>query len=267
MNASSGMNEMLIVLSPAKTLDFEKQKFTKRHSQPIFLDDSATLIDCLRQYSARKLADLMGMGDDLARQTHERFAEWSRPFTPANAKQAALAFRGPAFVGLDAGAYSAKDFRRAQGSLRILSGLHGILKPLDLIQPYRLEMATRLTSPRGKNLYEFWGNRITEALNADLEKMKQPVLVNLASQEYFKTVKAKLLDAPVFTLAFKENRNGTFKAVSAFSKKARGLMASYIIQNGLGDVDDVKAFDVDGYRYHAKLSSTDEYVFTRTSPG
>ena len=267
MNASSGMNEMLIVLSPAKTLDFEKQKFTKRHSQPIFLDDSATLIDCLRQYSARKLADLMGMGDDLARQTHERFAGWSIPFTPANAKQAVLAFRGPAFVGLDAGAYSAEDFRRAQGSLRILSGLHGILKPLDLIQPYRLEMATRLASPRGKNLYEFWGTRITEALNADLGKLKQPVLVNLASQEYFKTVKTRLLDAQVLTLTFKENRNGEFKAVSAFSKKARGMMASYIIQNDLNDVDDVKAFDVDGYRYHAKLSSADEYVFTRKGPG
>ncbi|MDP7205406.1 MAG: peroxide stress protein YaaA, partial [Pirellulaceae bacterium] len=178
---------MLITLSPAKTLDFDKQTLTRKHTTPIFLDDSSELVESLRGYSPKRLATLMGMSDKLAALNHERFSSWSLPFTTANAKQAVLTFNGLAYEGLDADSYSAADFTTAQKSLRILSGLYGILRPLDLIQPYRLEMGTKLKNSRGKNLYEFWGTSITEALNKDLARSKNPVLVNLASVEYFKS--------------------------------------------------------------------------------
>ena len=254
---------MLLILSPSKTLDFEKQRLTRRYSTPAFLEDSTELIECLRELSPDQLVKLMGIGAELAEATCEQYASWSTPLTPSNAKQAVLAFRGNAYVGLAAEEYSAADFGRAQKSLRILSALYGVLKPLDLMQPYRLEMGTRLESTRGKNLYEFWGTRITDALNGELKKMKKPMLVNLASNEYFKSLKPKLLAAPIVTPAFKELRNGTCKSVSAFSKKARGSMASFIIRNRLSNVGEMRSFDVDGYRFDRGLSSESEWVFTR----
>jgi cytoplasmic iron level regulating protein YaaA (DUF328/UPF0246 family) len=256
---------MLIVLAPAKTLDFEKQNLTRRSSTPALLEDSKTLINCLRRFSPMQLSKLMRISDELAQVTHQQYAAWSLPFTPSNAKQAVLTFRGNAYVGLNADAFSAADFENAQQSLRIVSGLYGVLQPLDLIQPYRLEMATKLKSPRGKNLYEFWGTRITEALKKDLMRQDDPVMMNLASNEYFKSVKPRHLETRIVTPSFKEARHGTHKSISAFAKKARGLMASYIIRNELSDVEDVKSFDAEGYRFDARISSDDDWVFTRDS--
>jgi hypothetical protein len=254
---------MLIVLAPAKTLDFEQQQLTRRRSTPALLEDSAILINCLRRLSPNQLSELMGISGELAQTTHQHFAVWNPPFTPSNAKQAVLAFRGNAYVGLNADAYSAADFDNAQQSLRILSGLYGVLRPLDLIQPYRLEMATKLKSPRGNNLYEFWGTRITEALMKDLKRQKDPVLMNLASNEYFKSVKPRQLDARIVTPNFKEARHGTHKSIGTFAKKARGLMASFIIRNRLTDIEDVKSFAAEDYRFDAGLSSDGDWVFTR----
>jgi uncharacterized protein len=254
---------MLIVLSPAKTLNFEKQRITKRSSTPVLLDDSETLINCLRQFSPKHLSKLMKVSDELAKTTHQQYAEWRRPFTKSNAKQAILAFRGNAYVGLNADDYSPTDFANAQKSLRILSGLHGVLRPLDLIQPYRLEMATKLISSRGKNLYEFWGSRIADTLKKDLARQNDPVLMNLASNEYFKAVKPGELGVRIVTPAYKEARNGGYKSISAFAKKARGLMASFLIKNQLTKVEDAKSFNAEGYSYDTDLSSENEWVFTR----
>lgn len=256
---------MLIILAPAKTLDFEKQQVTRRSSTPAFVEDSETLVNCLRRFSPKQLSNLMKISGELAQVVHQQYAAWSPPFTPSNAKQAVLAFRGNAYVGLNADTFSAADFGNAQQSLRIVSGLYGVLRPLDLIQPYRLEMATKLKSPRGKNLYEFWGTRITEALKKDLMRQNEPVLMNLASNEYFKSVRPRRLDARIVTPNFKESRHGTYKSIGTFAKKARGLMASYIIHNRLTDVEDVKSFDADGYHFDAGLSSDDDWVFTRES--
>jgi len=256
---------MLITLSPAKTLDFDKQTLTRKHTTPIFLDDSSELVESLRSYSPKRLATLMGMSDKLAALNHERFSSWSTPFTTTNAKQAVLTFHGLAYEGLDANSYSAADFTTAQKSLRILSGLYGILRPLDLIQPYRLEMGTKLKNTRGKDLYEFWGTRITEVMNRDLAKSKDPVLVNLASVEYFKSIQPGMLQGRIVTPTFKEQKNGTFKQVTFFAKKARGLMTSFIIQNQLEDVEEIKTFNLEGYRFNMALSGEDDWVFTRKS--
>ena len=256
---------MLITLSPAKTLDFDKQTLTRKHTTPIFLDDSSELVESLRSYSPKRLATLMGMSDKLAALNHERFSSWSTPFTTTNAKQAVLTFHGLAYEGLDANSYSAADFTTAQKSLRILSGLYGILRPLDLIQPYRLEMGTKLKNTRGKDLYEFWGTRITEMMNRDLAKSKDPVLVNLASVEYFKSIQPGMLQGRIVTPTFKEQKNGDFKQVTFFAKKARGLMTSYIIQNQLEDVEEIKTFNLEGYRFNMALSGEDDWVFTRKS--
>ncbi len=254
---------MLITLSPAKTLDFSPQKLTKTHTTPRFLDDSQKLVDRLCKYSPIRLAKLMGISPKLAEENVERYAAWQTPFSPANAKQALLAFQGDVYIGLNAQEFSATDFRFAQDHVRILSGLYGVLRPLDLMQAYRLEMGTKLSNRRGKNLYEFWGTRITDALNDDLQAQGDDVLINLASNEYFKSVKPKLLEATVITPSFKEAKNGEFKLISFFAKKARGLMASYIVRNRLADPEDIKSFDCDGYRFNPKLSSESGWVFTR----
>ena len=257
---------MLLVISPAKTLDFENAPVTAKHSQPAFLDQSALLIEELRAMSPDRISNLMSISDKLGELNRQRFMNWAPPFTPANAKQAMLAFRGDVYTGLDADSFSAADFEFAQKHLRILSGLYGLLKPLDLIQPYRLEMGTALSNRRGKNLYEFWGDAITEALNAELRKDKKPVLVNLASGEYFKAVHPKLLAAEVITPIFKERKNGDYKIVSFYAKKARGLMSAYIVKNRILDVEAVKQFAVAGYRYNPERSDAREWVFTREEP-
>ena len=256
---------MLTVISPAKTLDFETPPQATAFTLPDFLDDSAELIDALREFEPHQLGDLMGISPKLAELNSNRYHTWSLPFTADNAKPAVLAFRGDVYTGLDADNLSPDDLAFAQQHLRILSGLYGVLKPLDLMQPYRLEMGTKLNNRRGKDLYAFWDCRINQALGRDLAEQDNPVLVNLASNEYFKSVRANKLAARIITPVFKEERNGQFKLISFFAKKARGLMSRYIIRNRLSDPEDLKEFDLEGYGYNEALSATDSPVFTRRS--
>ena len=257
---------MLITLSPAKTLDFETESNLDSFTQPRMLEQSKVLNKRLRKLSKNDLQDLMSLSDDLTAVNHQRNRDWSPPFDLANAKQAILAFRGAAFTGLDADSYSPEDFETAQRSLRILSGLYGVLRPLDLIQAYRLEMGTKLDNPGGKNLYEFWDTSITSLINADLDDHNQRVIVNVASNEYFKSIKRKILDARVVTPVFKEIKDGKLRTIAAFAKPARGMMASYIIKNRLEDADGIKEFNEGGYEFDKSLSTEDEFVFTRPQP-
>lgn len=257
---------MLIVISPAKTLDFDTPPVTRKHSQPAFLERSAQLIEPLRELAPDRISALMDISAKLGELNHARFMNWALPFTAANAKQALLAFRGDVYSGLDADSFSAADFDFAQKHLRILSGLYGLLRPLDLIQPYRLEMGTAFATAHGRNLYEFWGEDITTALNAEFGKQRKPVLINLASGEYFKAVHPKSLAAEVITPIFRERKGRDYKIVSFFAKKARGAMSAYIIRNRLRDPEAIKDFTASGYRYNAALSAEREWVFTREQP-
>ncbi len=254
---------MLIVISPAKTLDFETAPVTKTCTQPDFLDDSQVLIEQLKELSPPEVSRLMSISDKLGDLNFGRYLDWQQPFTKDNAKQAVLAFKGDVYTGLNAESFSSADFKFAQKHLRILSGLYGVLRPLDLMQPYRLEMGTKLANERGDNLYQFWGTQLTDELNKQLKKTKSDVLLNLASNEYFKAVQAKNITANVVAPAFKDYKNGKYKIISFFAKKARGLMAAYIIENKITDTADMLKFDIDGYRYDPKLSTDVEPVFTR----
>ena len=254
---------MLLVISPAKTLDYDTPPKTKTFTTPDYLDDSQLLISRARDYSALDIAELMQVSMKIAELNFERFAAWHTPFTPDNAKQAVLAFKGDVYTGLDAGSFSSADFKFAQQHLRILSGLYGLLRPLDLMQPYRMEMGRKIDTQRGKNLYEFWGSTITEGLNKQLKKLKSPYLINLASNEYFKSVKPKLLEGEIITPEFKDWKNGQYKMLGVYAKKARGQLSRFVIQNQLSDPEDMKAFDVDGYGYNKKLSAGNKWVFTR----
>lgn len=254
---------MLVVVSPAKTLDFDTPARTSTASIPAFLDDSEELIGALREFSPADLSQLMGISDKLAVLNSTRYETWSQPFNADNAKQAILAFRGDVYTGLDADSLSDEDDLFAQQHLRILSGLYGVLKPLDLMQPYRLEMGTALNNKRGKDLYQFWGDKITDSLNAELEQNNYDTLVNLASNEYFKAVKPKNLNAQIITPVFKDAKNGTYKVISFFAKKARGLMARYIIENRIEQPEQIKSFTSGGYQFSSELSSDKDWVFTR----
>jgi cytoplasmic iron level regulating protein YaaA (DUF328/UPF0246 family) len=254
---------MLLVVSPAKNLDFESPLPTDKYSQPELLAQSKTLISHCIKLTPVDISTLMGISDKLAGLNAARFGEWSMPFTVDNARQAVLAFNGDVYTGLDAKTFSADDFDFAQKHMRILSGLYGLLKPLDLMQAYRLEMGTRLANERGSNLYQFWGDIITDSVNQALEEQGDNVLINLASNEYFKSVKKKNLKGEIITPAFKDWKNGQFKMISFFAKKARGLMARYIIEHRLTDVEQLKAFDVAGYQYSEDLSQGNDWVFTR----
>ena len=254
---------MLIVISPAKKLDYETPAKTKKHTMPEYLDESQRLIKILRQYSALDLAELMHLSMNLAELNFERYYQWKKDYGVEDAKQCLLAFKGDVYAGLDAESFKAGDLDYAQSHLRILSGLYGLLRPLDLMMPYRLEMGTRLQNERGKNLYEFWGDIITDGINKQLKAKKDDMLINLASNEYFKSVKAKNIQGRIITPQFKENKNGTYKMIGIFAKKARGLMSRYILLNRLADPEDIKSFDVDGYRFNAGLSKGDQWVFTR----
>lgn len=233
-------------------------------SQPGFMDQSSKLVTSLRQYRKGKLGDLMKISEPLAELNVERFKSWKPPFDVDNARPAIQAFRGDVYVGLDADTLKKRDLDFAQKHLRILSGLYGVLKPLDLIQAYRLEMGTALKTRRGKNLYEFWGDSITESLNDELDAMKQPAVINLASNEYFKSVKPKQLSAPLITPVFKDEKNGTYKIISFFAKKARGAMARHLIQSRAVDVSGVQAFTSLGYRFEPEESSAGQMVFLRS---
>jgi len=254
---------MLLVVSPAKNLDYESPVATERFSQPELLEHSQVLMKKCKTLTPADISSLMGISDKLAGLNAARFGEWATPFTPENARQAILAFNGDVYSGLDAKSFTENDFAFAQQHMRILSGLYGLLKPLDLMQAYRLEMGKKLDNDRGSNLYQFWGDIITEHLNSAIAAQGDNVLINLASNEYFKAVNKKALKAEVITPAFKDWKNGQFKMISFYAKKARGLMARYIIEHQISDVEKLKAFDVAGYQYSAEFSKGNDWVFTR----
>jgi len=254
---------MLLVISPAKTLDYETPVTTEVHTQPDYLDDAALLVKRARQYSVEEVMSLMVVSEKIAALNVERFKKWRRPFTEKNARQALLAFKGDVYVGLDAFTLDEDDLAFAQQHLRILSGLYGQLRPLDLMLPYRLEMGRKIDTERGKNLYEFWGNRITEGLNAQLKQIDSEYLINLASTEYFKAVKPKELQGEIITPHFKEYKNGEYKVLGVYAKKARGMLSRYIIKNRITNPHEIKTFNQDGYGFDAGLSSDHDWVFTR----
>ncbi|MDZ7924281.1 MAG: peroxide stress protein YaaA [Marinagarivorans sp.] len=255
---------MLLVISPAKKLDECSplpQSLTA--TQPALLDDAAQLIDQLKPLAPHQVAALMKLSDALGTLNYERFQQWHLPFDNPNARPAVLTFAGDVYQGLDAQSFSDADFKFAQQHLRILSGLYGVLRPLDLMQAYRLEMGTAFANNRGANLYAFWGQKVTELLNAQLAQLGSNTLVNLASTEYFKVVKPKQLNATVIEPVFKDYKNGDYKIISFFAKKARGLMSAYSIKNKLTKPDDLKAFDSEGYAYNSAMSNDIQWVFTR----
>ena len=254
---------MLILISPAKTLDYQSELTTKRFTQPALLEHSQQLIREARKLSAPQIKALMGISDKLADLNATRFHDWHPDFTPDNARQAILAFKGDVYTGLQAETFSEADFDFAQQHLRMLSGLYGVLRPLDLMQPYRLEMGIRLENPRGKDLYQFWGDEITNTLNAALEAQGDDVVINLASDEYFRSVKPKALAGRIIKPVFLDEKNGKFKAISFYAKKARGLMSRYIIENRLSKPEQLTGFDSEGYFFDAENSSAEELVFKR----
>ncbi|WP_234085766.1 peroxide stress protein YaaA [Azonexus sp. R2A61] len=254
---------MLIFLSPAKSLDYKTPPHVATCTQPAFLDRSQTLIEQLRALSPADIAQLMDLSDPLALLNFNRYADWSLPFTPDNAKQAVLAFDGDVYDGLSAKTLSAADLDFAQQHVRILSGLYGILKPLDLMQPYRLEMGTKFKNRAGKDLYAFWGETLLEAINAELDVMPQPVAVNLASEEYFKAAIGRKFKGRLIQPVFEDWKNGRYKIISFFAKRARGLMTRYAVLNRLTDPDGLKAFDSDGYAFAPEASDDACWVFRR----
>ncbi|MBV7405582.1 peroxide stress protein YaaA [Enterobacter sp. ENT03] len=254
---------MLILISPAKTLDYQSPLATTRYTQPELLDHSQRLIDVARKLSAPQIKALMGISDKLADLNATRFHDWQPDFTPDNARQAILAFKGDVYTGLQAETFSEEDFDFAQQHLRMLSGLYGVLRPLDLMQPYRLEMGIRLDNPQGSDLYQFWGETITHKLNEALAAQGDQVIVNLASDEYFRAVKPKLLAGEIIKPIFLDEKNGKFKVISFYAKKARGLMSRYIIENRLKTPAQLKDFAVDGYAFDEEASGKGELVFKR----
>ena len=254
---------MLMLLSPAKTLDYKTPVTTNSFSIPDYLGKSSELVKVLKQKSFLDLMELMQVSQKIAELNVERFNQWKLPFSTENAKQAVLAFKGDVYTGLDAPALSENRLAYTQLHLRILSGLYGLLRPLDLMQPYRLEMGLKLTTKKGENLYQFWGEKITDALNVLLAKQDEPVLINLASNEYFKSVQKKNLDGRLITPEFKDWKNGKYKMISFFAKKARGLMVRYAIDHNIQKAEVLQNFDYDGYHFNLELSRADKWVFSR----
>ena len=252
---------MLIVLSPAKSLDLDTPTPVADHTLPEFTKRAEQLIGVLRDLSPGQVGDLMHISDQLATLNVARYASWT--LDHADGYQAAMAFNGDVYAGLDARSLQPGAIAFAQRHLRILSGLYGLLRPLDLIHPYRLEMGTKLATPAGKDLYAFWGETITQALNAELAATKSAALVNLASEEYFKSVKPKLLAVPVVTPVFEDWKNGKYKIISFYAKRARGMMARFAIENGITDPEALKAFDVDGYAFVPAESNERSWLFRR----
>ena len=257
-------NIMLIVISPAKTLDYETPVTIKKYTQPQFAKRSEALIDVLLDYSPKRLSKLMSISDKLAQLNADRYEAWEPKATKENARQALLAFKGDVYQGVDAYSLNDADFEFAQEHLRMLSGLYGALRPLDLLQPYRLEMGTKLETEYGKNLYEFWGDQITQSLNKQLKKTKTQVLLNLASNEYFNAVRPDVLKANIISPVFKDMaKNGQYKIISFHAKKARGTMTGWIIRKRITDPKKLPKFAEDGYRFDAELSTPDKPVFLR----
>lgn len=254
---------MLILISPAKTLDYQSPLATERFTQPALLEHSQQLIKTARTLSAPQIKKLMGISDKLADLNATRFHDWQPDFTPENARQALLAFKGDVYTGLQAETFSDADFDFAQKHLRMLSGLYGVLRPLDLMQPYRLEMGIRFENERGKDLYQFWGDIITDTLNEALARQGDEIVVNLASDEYFRAVRPKKLNARIIKPVFLDEKNGTFKVISFYAKKARGLMSRYIIEQRLTKPEQLTGFNHEGYFFDEAASTPDELVFKR----
>ena len=252
---------MLIVLSPAKSLDLETPPTTSLHSTPDFLDHSAQLIERMRQFSPAEVGSLMGISDALSSLNVARYASWTPELTEA--RQAIMAFNGDVYAGFEARSLQPGQLDYAQSRVRILSGLYGLLRPLDLIHPHRLEMGTRLSTARGKDLYAFWGDTITNALNRTASEQQARVLVNLASEEYFKSVKPRQLNVPVISPVFEDWKNGKYKIISFYAKRARGMLARYAAVNGVRDPEQLKQFDVDGYGFVPDASNDTSWVFRR----
>jgi cytoplasmic iron level regulating protein YaaA (DUF328/UPF0246 family) len=257
---------MLVLISPAKRLDFQTPSPTRKHSLPGFLEESKTLIKTLRTLGPGEIADLMHISTDLADLNYQRYADWQPPFDKNNAKPAVFAFKGDVYLGLEADNLSARDITWMQKRVRILSGLYGVLKPLDLIQAYRLEMGTALKTERGNDLYSFWGNTLTDAINAELAQQSKPVLINLASQEYYASVNEDALDARVITPTFKDLKNGKYRFMSFLATKARGQMVRYMVENRVNTLKALKEFDVGGYYFSKEQSHGDRWVFLRDKP-
>jgi cytoplasmic iron level regulating protein YaaA (DUF328/UPF0246 family) len=253
---------MILVISPSKTLDFSG-KSKGEHTIPDFLENSIELLKVLCKLTVSEIAELMDLSEKLAVLNYRRYHDFSIPFTLKNSRQAIYAFKGDVYEGLDAEAFTQEDIKYAQSHLRIISGLYGLLRPLDLIQPYRLEMGIKLSNQNYKNLYEYWGNKITVKLNELLKTGGKNLLVNLASTEYFKVLNPKLFNARLVTPVFKERKNREYKVIPIFAKKARGLMASYIIKHRVENSDGIKQFREDGYGFNPNLSTETELVFTR----
>jgi len=257
---------MLAIISPAKKLDFESDPITDAHTQPILIKDAEKLAKKAKTLTRSDLKAMMGISDNLADLNYRRFQDFKPPFDLANARQAALSFAGDTYVGLDAPSLKKKDLEYAQDHLRILSGLYGLLRPLDLIQPYRLEMGTKFAMNGSEDLYDFWDTRITDAINAATEGQKSRRVINLASNEYAKSVKKDRLAGGMITPAFKEVKNGTARVLGLFAKRARGMMARYMIENRIETEDGLKAFDAGGYTFQPAQSDDTTWVFTRPQP-
>lgn len=254
---------MLTVISPAKTLDFDTPPLTDEFTQPAHLGQSRQLIKHLQKFSASDVSSLMGVSDNIANLNVDRFKQWKTPFSPGNARQALFTFKGDVYIGLDAFTMSERNISFAQNHLRILSGLYGLLRPLDLMQAYRLEMGSRLNTDQGSNLYQFWDSKITTAINKELSTMESPVLVNLASNEYFKSIKTKAINGQIVTPVFKEYHKGKYQIISFYAKKARGLMSRYMIDNETTDIEAIKEFNLEGYAFDESLSHNQDWVFSR----
>lgn len=254
---------MLIVISPAKSLDFETPSKIENYTMPDLLKESEKLVGRLKTMSPKQLSVLMGISADLGDLNFKRYQEWQTPFAPENAKQAILAFNGDVYQGLDAATLSEDKLMLAQSKLRILSGLYGVLKPLDLIQPYRLEMGTKLKYYKSKDLYEFWNPLITKKINEAVVESGSGILINLASNEYFKSIDRKKLKAEIITPDFKDLKNGSYKMISFFAKRARGLMTRFILENNITDHAELLAFNSEGYAFNPRFSKPENPVFTR----
>lgn len=257
---------MLLLLSPAKTLDYESPLPTQRFSQPDYLPQSQQLIQHLRQFNPAELAELMSLSDKLAQLNVGRYADWQTPFTPGNARPAVLAFMGDVYDGLQARQFDDADLDYAQQHLRILSGLYGLLRPLDLIQPYRLEMGTRLSTAAGRDLYAFWGTRLAHAIDHLAQTEAHGPIINLASDEYFKAVPVSSLRTPVIQPVFQDQKNGTYKIISFHAKRARGMMAGFAIRHRLQRAEDLQGFEAAGYRFAPEVSTPQRWVFRRDAP-
>ncbi len=252
---------MITIISPAKLLNFDKQNVTEEFTQPLYLNESQVLVDKLKLLNSKKISSLMGLSKKLADLNFERYQQWHLPFTPENAKQALFAFNGEVFNGLEADSLKKRDVEFAQDNLRILSGLYGILRPLDLIQPYRLEMGTKIGVNRAKTLCEYWSKKITNHLLNEMPN--EDGLVNLASNEYFKVIDKKQFKRRVITPVFKDEKNGVYKVITIYAKHARGMMTRFIMQNKITSPEEIKAFDEKGYVFNPNLTNGDEWVFTR----